>query len=120
VEQEGQGAEHQNLDKKLNVEWDMERTAGMAETAWEKVAVEKKIEMEMTKTMAWTEKRMVKTEKTVEGTRKTAVVNENTKWESLYQNCHNTRQTDGRMILYNLKQKKKLNQEQEQELRLVY
>jgi hypothetical protein len=34
---------------------------------------------------------------------------------SLYQNCRNTRQTDGRTILYNLK-KKKLNKEQEQEL----
>jgi hypothetical protein len=47
-------------------------------------------------------------------------VNEKMKWESSYQNCHNTCQTDSRMILYNLKQKKKLNQEQEQELMLVY
>jgi hypothetical protein len=42
---------------------------------------------------------------------------EKMKWECLYQNHHNIRQTDGRMILYNLWQKK-LNQEQEQ--RLVY
>jgi hypothetical protein len=34
--------------------------------------------------------------------RKTATVNKKTKWESLYQNCHNIHQTDGRMILYNL------------------
>jgi hypothetical protein len=101
AEQEGWGVEHQNLDKKLNAEWDMERIAGMAETA-------KMAEM-------W--KRMVKMRKIAEGTRKTAVVNKKTKGESLYQNRHNTHQMDGRSILYNLKQKK-LNQEPEQ--RLVY
>jgi hypothetical protein len=41
VEQEGQGAEHQNLDKKLNTERDTERIAGMAETTWEKGSGEK-------------------------------------------------------------------------------
>jgi hypothetical protein len=33
-------------------------------------------------------------------------VNEKTEWESLYQNRRNTRQMDGRMILYNLKKRK--------------
>jgi hypothetical protein len=94
----------------------------MAETAWEKAAVGKKTEM--AKIMAQTEKRTVETQKrtvktwkTTERTRKTAVVNKKTEGESLYQNRHNTHQTDGRTILYNLKQKK-LNQEQEQ--RFVY
>jgi hypothetical protein len=109
-----------NLDKKSNAEWDTERIAGMAETAWERAAVGEKMETEMTKTTARVEKRTVKTEKTVDRTQKTVVVNEKTKWESLYQNCCNARQTDGRMILCNFKQKKELNQEQEQELRLVY
>jgi hypothetical protein len=102
----------------------MERIVGMAETAWEKAAVGNKTEMETKKTTVQTEKKMVETqkrtvgmEKTVEGTRRTAAVNEKTEWGSLYQNRRNTRQTDGRTILYNLK-KKKLNQEQEQ--RLVY
>jgi hypothetical protein len=58
-----------------------------------------KTEMEIAKTMA-------QMEKTMEGTRKTAAVNEKMEWESLYQNCCNTRQTDSRMILYNVKQKK--------------
>jgi hypothetical protein len=40
--------------------------------------------------------------KTVKETRKIAAVNEKTKWESLYQNRRNIRQTDGRMVLYNL------------------
>jgi hypothetical protein len=122
AEQEGWGVEHQNLDKKLKVEQDMERIVGLAETAWGKAAVGNKTETETNKTTAQmekkiveTQKRTVGTEKTVEGTRKTAVVNEKTEWGSLYQNRRNTRQTDGRMILYNLK-KKKLNQEQEQEL----
>jgi hypothetical protein len=58
---------------------------------------------------------MVNMRKTVTGTRKTARVNKKTEGGSLYQNRHNTRQTDGRTILYTLK-KKKLNREQEQEL----
>jgi hypothetical protein len=41
VEQEGQSAEQQNLDKKLNAERDTERIAGTAERACEKVAVKK-------------------------------------------------------------------------------
>jgi hypothetical protein len=101
------------LDRKLKVEQDMERIAGMVETSWEKAAVGKKTEMEMEKTTAQTEKtvvetqkRMVMTKQTAEWTRKTAVVNEKTEWESLYQNHCNTRQMDGRTILYNLKQKK--------------
>jgi hypothetical protein len=96
--------EYQNLHKKLNAEWDTERITGTAETAWEKVAVGKKTET--AKTTAQTEKRtvemwkrMINMWKTAEETQKTAVVN---KWESLYQNRHNTRQMDGRMILYNL------------------
>jgi hypothetical protein len=36
TEQEGQGMEQQNLNKKSNAERDMERIAGTAETAWEK------------------------------------------------------------------------------------
>jgi hypothetical protein len=83
-EQEGQGADHQNLDEKLNAEQDMERIVGTAETAWEKVAVGKKMEMEIAKIMVQMEKRMVETEKIVEGTWKTTVVNKKTKWESLY------------------------------------
>jgi hypothetical protein len=108
------------LNKKLNAEWDTERITGTAETAWEKAAVGKKTEV--AKTMAQTEKgmaemrkRTVKMWKTTEGTRKTAGVNKKTEGGSLYQNRRNTRQTDGRTILYILK-KKKLNQEQEQEL----
>jgi hypothetical protein len=50
------------------------------------------------------------------GTRKTSAVNQKTEGESLYQNRHNTRHTDGRTIPYTLKKKKKLNREQEQEL----
>jgi hypothetical protein len=111
-----QNVEHQNLDRKLKVEWDTENIAGTAETAWEKMAVEKKTEIETEKAMAQMEKTMVETQKrtaetgqTAEGTQKTTVVNEKMEW-SLYQNHRNTRQTDGRTILYNLK-KKKLNQE---------
>jgi hypothetical protein len=87
-----------------------EKVAVGKKTAWEKAAVGNKTE---------TEKKKIKTrtEKTMEGTWKTVVVNEKTEWESLYQNHCNTRQTDGRIILYNLKQKK-MNREQEQ--RLVY
>jgi predicted ATPase len=109
AEQEGWGAEHQNLDKKLNAEWDTERIMGMAKTSWEKAAVGKKTETEKKKTMVQTEKKMVEMQKrtvkmwmTAEGTWKTAVVNEKMKWESLYQNHHNTHQMDGRTILYNL------------------
>jgi hypothetical protein len=118
-------AGHQNLDRKLKVEWDTEGITGMVETAWEKTAVgtetvwemetawEKAavgIKMEMgtekktaqtEKTTAKMEKRMVEMEKTVEGTWKTAV-NKKTEWESLYQNRCTTRQTDGRTILYDL------------------
>jgi hypothetical protein len=39
AEEEGWGAEQQNLDRKLNAERDTERIVGMAETAWEKAAV---------------------------------------------------------------------------------
>jgi hypothetical protein len=94
----------------------------MAEIAWEKTAVGNKMETEKNKTTAQAEKRMartrkqtVKMRKTVKGIRETAAVNEKTEGESLYQNRRNTRQTDGRTILYTLK-KKILNQEQEQEL----
>jgi hypothetical protein len=63
AEEEGQGAEQQNLDWKLNAERDTERIAGTAETVWEKAAVEtetawekmavgKKTETEKKKTMA--------------------------------------------------------------------
>jgi hypothetical protein len=115
------------LDKKLNAERDTERIAGTVETAWEKVAVGKKTEMakttaQTTKRMAETQKQMVRMRKqtvkareTAVGTWKTLVVNKKTEGGSLYQNHHNTRQTDGRTILYTLK-KEKLNQEQEQEL----
>jgi hypothetical protein len=48
------------------------------------------------------EKRMVEMKQTAKGARKTTAVNEKTEWESLYQNCCNTHQTDGRTILYNL------------------
>jgi hypothetical protein len=113
-------AEHQNLDRKLQVERDTEGIARTVETVWEKAAVGKKTETEMEKTMAQMEKtivemqktivemqkRMVETKQIAEGTQKTTVVNEKTEWESLYQNRHNTRQTDGRTILYNLKKKK--------------
>jgi ABC-type Fe3+-citrate transport system substrate-binding protein len=93
----------------------MEESVGTVETVWEKMAVGTKTEMEkkMTqteKTTAKTEKRMVETQQTIEGTRETIVVNEKTEWEYLYQNRCNIRQTDGRMILYNLK-KRKMNQE---------
>jgi hypothetical protein len=73
-------------------------------------------------TMAQTEKitvevwkRTVNTQKTAEETQKTAAVNKKTEGESLYQNRRNTCQMDGMTILYILK-KKKLNQEQGQEL----
>jgi hypothetical protein len=103
------------LDKKLNAEWDMERIVGMAETAWEKAAARNKTEMEMAMTTVQTEKRIINMQKTAEGTWKTVVVNKKMEEESLYQNHHNTHQTDGRTILYTVK-KKKLNQEQEQRL----
>jgi hypothetical protein len=64
MEQEGQGAEQQNLDKKLNVEQDTERIMGTAETAWEKAAVGKKMETAKKTTMAQTEKRTVNMWKT--------------------------------------------------------
>jgi hypothetical protein len=122
AEEEGRDVEQQNLDRKLNAERDTERIAGTAETAWEKTAVGNKMEMEKNKTTVQAEKRTarmrkrtVKMRKTVKGIRKTAAVNEKMEGESLYQNRHNTHQTDGRTILYTLK-KKKLNQEQEQEL----
>jgi hypothetical protein len=67
------------------------------------------------KTTAKMEKRMVETKQTVEGTWKTTMVNKKMEWEFLYQNHHNTRQTDGRMILYNSK-KGKMNREWEQRL----
>jgi hypothetical protein len=56
------------------------------------------------------EKRAAETEETLEQMQKTVAVNEKTEWESLYQNHHNTHQTDGRTILYTLK-KKKMNRE---------
>jgi hypothetical protein len=127
AEEEGRGAEQQNLDRKLNAERDTERIAGTTETAWEKTAVGKKTETakttaQTTKRMAETRKRTVKmrkqkvkARKKVVGTRKTSAVNKKMEGESLYQNCRNTHQMDGRTILYTLK-KKKLNREQEQEL----
>jgi hypothetical protein len=45
--------EHQNLDKKLNAEWDTERIVGTAETAWEKAAVGKKTEMASVTSIPW-------------------------------------------------------------------
>jgi hypothetical protein len=101
--------EHQDLDRKLKAERDMEGIMGTAETAWEKAVVGNEMEKttaQMEKTTVEMQKRMGMTKQTAEGTRKTAVVNEKTEWESLYQNHHNTRQTDGRTILYNLKKKK--------------
>jgi hypothetical protein len=122
AEEEGRGVEQQNLDRKLNVEWDTERIAGTAETAWEKATAGEKTETANQTTMAQSEKRMAETRKRavnmwkiVKGTRKTAMVNKKTEGESLYQNRCNTHQTDSRMILYTLK-KKELNREQEQEL----
>jgi hypothetical protein len=77
------------------MEWDMEGSMGMAETAWEKMVVGMETETETetvwemetawekaavgTETETETEKKMVqnrmaKTEKTVEGTRKTMAV----------------------------------------------
>jgi capsid protein len=53
------GDRAQNLDKKLNLEQDMDRTAGMVETVWEKAAVGKKTETEKKKTTVQTEKRTV-------------------------------------------------------------
>jgi hypothetical protein len=44
--------EQQNLDRKLNAEWDTDRIMGTAETAWEKTAVGKKTETEKNKTTA--------------------------------------------------------------------
>jgi RNase H-fold protein (predicted Holliday junction resolvase) len=86
------------------------------------VAVGKKTETANKMTMAQTEKitvearkRTVNTWETAEETRKTVAVNKKMEGESLYQNHRNTRQTDGMTILYILK-KKKLNQEQGQEL----
>jgi hypothetical protein len=105
------------LDRKLKVEQDTEGSAGMVETSWEKTAAGMEMEMAMEKkttqtgkTMAKMEKRTVKTEQTVEETQQTTAVNKKMEWESLYQNCCNTHQTDSRTILYNLKMKK-LNQE---------
>jgi hypothetical protein len=91
----------------------MERITGMVETVWEKAAVGKKMEMaktmaQTTKRTAETQKQTVKVRKKAVGTRKISVVNMKTEGESLYQNRRNTRQTDGRTILYTLK-KKKLN-----------
>jgi hypothetical protein len=63
VEEEGRGAEQQNLDRNLNAERDTERIAGMVETAWEKTAVGNKMETEKKKTMAMAEKRTVRTRK---------------------------------------------------------
>jgi hypothetical protein len=48
VEEEGQGAEQQNLDRELNAERDMERITGTAETAWEKAAAETETAWEKT------------------------------------------------------------------------
>jgi hypothetical protein len=127
VAQEGWGMEWQHLNKELNAEWDTERIVGKVETAWEKVAVGKKMETakttaQTTKRTAETRKQMVEMQKqTVKawkkavGTQKTSAVNTKTEGESLYQNHSNTHQTDGRTILYTLK-KKKLNREQEQKL----
>jgi hypothetical protein len=74
TEEEGWGAEQQNLDRNLNVERDTERIAGTVETAWEKAAAEtetawektavgKKTEMEKRKTTVQAEKRMAKMRK---------------------------------------------------------
>jgi hypothetical protein len=52
------------------------------------------------------EKRTAEMEESVGRTQKTMAVNEKMEWESLYQNCHNTCQTDGRIILYKLKKRK--------------
>jgi hypothetical protein len=52
AEEEGQGTEQQNLDRKLNTERDTDRIMGMAETVWEKAAVGKKTETEKDKTTA--------------------------------------------------------------------
>jgi hypothetical protein len=80
MEQEGRGAERQNLNKKLNAERDMERITGTTETSWEKAAVGKKTEMvqktvQTEKRMAETQKRTVQMWKTIEGTWKTVAVN---------------------------------------------
>jgi hypothetical protein len=122
TEEEGQGVEQQNLDRKLNAEWDTERIMGTAETAWEKAAVGEKTEtanqtttVQREKRTAEMRKRTVNMRKIVQGTRKTTGVNKKMEGGSLYQNHHNTCQMDGRTILYTLKQKK-TNREQEQEL----
>jgi hypothetical protein len=110
------------LDRKLNAEQDTERIMGTAETAWEKAAVGEKTETanqtttaQREKRMAGTRKRTVNMRKIVKGTRKTTGVNKKMEGGFLYQNRRNTRQTDGRTILYTLKQKK-TNREQEHEL----
>jgi hypothetical protein len=111
-----QNTEHQNLDQKLNAERDTERIAGTVETVWEKAAAEMETAWEKTaKTMVQTEKGTAEMRKRTVKTWKTVKVNKKTEGGSLYQNRHNTRQTDGRTILYTLKQKE-TNREQEQEL----
>jgi hypothetical protein len=57
MEEEGRGTEQQNLDRKLNAEWDTERIVGTVETAWEKTAVGNKMEMEKKKPTAQAKKR---------------------------------------------------------------
>jgi hypothetical protein len=64
AEEEGQDAEQQNLDQKLNVEWDTERIAGTAEIAWEKTAVGNKMETEKNKTTVQPEKRTARCKRT--------------------------------------------------------
>jgi hypothetical protein len=63
--------EHQNLDKKFNVERDTERITGTTETSWEKAAVGKKTEMAKKTTTAQTEKRTVEMRKRMVNMRKT-------------------------------------------------
>jgi hypothetical protein len=63
MEEEGQGVEQQNLDRKLNAEWDTERITGMAETVREKVAVGEKTETANQTTTAQREKRMAEMRK---------------------------------------------------------
>jgi hypothetical protein len=112
------------VGKKTETTKTMAQTAKrMAETwkrtvkMWKRTVKMQKTAEGTRKTAEGTRKTAEGTRKTAEGTRKTAVVNTKMEGESLYQNCHNTHQMNGRTILYTLK-KKKLNQEQEQ--RLVY
>jgi hypothetical protein len=75
--------------------------------------LEKTLE-EIEKTVEGAEKKMEETEGTEEGTEETmGQMEKKMEIEALYQNCNNTCQMDGRMILYILKKKLKRKQDWE-------